>query len=193
MALFWINSGGQYKQFVENRVQKNRVQPDITWRHVPTQDTPADVASRGGDFEFREVWWHGPEWMAVRHISEHWPPEQVIQPSAASSVEVKVIKEVLKVSFDVTDRMYGVLEMFESSKAINICAWISRFLHKKSQQSVNSKIIRFRLNLQPNQDGILQCRVGFRDSIPYTSQTNICIPRNLFIMNTCGPSMGEWH
>lgn len=39
VALFWINGGGQYKQFVETRVQKNHAQPDITWRHVHTQDT----------------------------------------------------------------------------------------------------------------------------------------------------------
>ena len=36
VALFWINGSGQYKQFVENRVQKIRAQPEITWRYVPT-------------------------------------------------------------------------------------------------------------------------------------------------------------
>ena len=77
LALFWINGGGQYKQFVENRVQKIRAEPEITWRHVPTQDNPADLASRGGNVEFREIWWHGPEWMADR---EFWPPEQVFHP-----------------------------------------------------------------------------------------------------------------
>jgi len=30
VALFWINGSGQYKQFVENRLQKIRVQPEIT-------------------------------------------------------------------------------------------------------------------------------------------------------------------
>ena len=71
VALFWINGGGQYKQFVENRVQKIRAQPELTWRHVPTQENPTDLASRGGDVEFSEVWWKGPEWVAD---CEHWPP-----------------------------------------------------------------------------------------------------------------------
>ena len=64
VALFWISGSGQYKQFVENRVQKIRAQPEITWRHVPTQQNPADLARRGGDVEFQELWWYGPEWMS---------------------------------------------------------------------------------------------------------------------------------
>lgn len=30
VALFWINGCGQYKEFVENRLQKIRAQPEIT-------------------------------------------------------------------------------------------------------------------------------------------------------------------
>lgn len=30
VALFWINGSGQYKEFVENRLQKIRAQPEIT-------------------------------------------------------------------------------------------------------------------------------------------------------------------
>lgn len=36
VALFWINGTGQYKQFVENQVQKISAQPEITRRHVST-------------------------------------------------------------------------------------------------------------------------------------------------------------
>ena len=49
VKLFWIIGSGQYKQFVENRVRKIRVQPEITFRHVPTQQNLASLASRGGD------------------------------------------------------------------------------------------------------------------------------------------------
>lgn len=123
--LFWINGSGQFKQFMENLVQKICAQPGITWRHVPTQENPADLASRGGDVEFREVWWHGPEWMADHKC---WPVQQVIQPSAASRDEVKVPKKLFAIAMDATDRLDGVLEKFKLSKAINIFAWISRFL-----------------------------------------------------------------
>ena len=113
-------------QFVENRVQKIRTQPEITWRHVPTQENPADLASRGGDVEYHEMWWHGPVWMAD---NECWPPEQVIQPSAASTAEAKATKELFALTVDVTDRLDAVLEKYELKKVFNICAWISRFLH----------------------------------------------------------------
>ena len=42
---------------------------------------------------------------------------------------MKVQREVFAVAADTTDRLDGVLEKFELSKAINICAWISRFLY----------------------------------------------------------------
>ena len=181
VALFWINGGGQYKQFVENRVQKIHSQPEITWRHVPTQENPADLASRGGDVEFSEVWWKGPEWVADR---ERWPPQQAIQPSAVSTAELKATKELFKVAVDDTERLYVVLEKFELSKAMNICAWISRFVHnlrhpdqkvtgpltteelkkqhlfwvKRAQQSCEFEDDRLRLNLQPNSEGVLECR-----------------------------------
>ena len=121
-----VLGSGQCKQLVENRVQKIHAPPEITWRHVPTQQNPADLASRGGAVEFRELWWHGPEWMSV---SKCWPVQQVIQACETSREEVKVQREVFEVAVDTTDRLDGVLDKFELSKAINICAWISRFLY----------------------------------------------------------------
>ena len=48
VALHWILGNGQYHQFVANRVHKIKEQPEIKWRHLPTLDNPADLASRGG-------------------------------------------------------------------------------------------------------------------------------------------------
>ena len=48
VALQWLRGGGQYKQFVANRVKKIQEHLEITWRHVPTNDNPADLRSRGG-------------------------------------------------------------------------------------------------------------------------------------------------
>ena len=42
---------------------------------------------------------------------------------------MKIQREVFIFAVDTTDRLDGVLEKFELSKAINICAWISRFLY----------------------------------------------------------------
>ena len=79
VALHWICGNGQYKQFVANRVSKIHQRPEIQWRHVPTQDNPADLGSRGG--KTTELWWKGPEWLSDR---EKWPPNPLISASAAS-------------------------------------------------------------------------------------------------------------
>ena len=55
VVLLWIKGGGQYKQFVENRVRKIQAKSEITWRHVLTEMNPADLASRGGSVEHREL------------------------------------------------------------------------------------------------------------------------------------------
>ena len=50
VALHWIN-GGEYKQFVANRIQKIKSHSRIQWRHVPTDQNPADLGTRGGSVE----------------------------------------------------------------------------------------------------------------------------------------------
>ena len=48
VALHWIRGGGDYKQFVTNRVQKIQDQDYIEWRHVSSKENLADLGSRGG-------------------------------------------------------------------------------------------------------------------------------------------------
>ena len=60
VVLHWIRGEGEYKQFVQNRVNKIRAQPEISWRHVRTSDNPADLASRGGTVGGSTLWWNGP-------------------------------------------------------------------------------------------------------------------------------------
>ena len=45
VALYWINSQGEYRQFVSNRVKKIREHEQLEWHHVPTEQNPADRAS----------------------------------------------------------------------------------------------------------------------------------------------------
>ena len=140
VALYWIQGSGQYKQFVENRVQKIVAHPEITWRHVPSQENPADVASRGGDVVFSELWWNGPDLISDR---ERWPSQSAIQPSEASKAERKATKELFKVAVDDTDRLYVVLEKFEVSKALNIGALVSRFVDnlRNPEQKVTGPVM----------------------------------------------------
>ena len=136
VVLLWIKGGGQYKQFVENRVRKIQAKSEITWRHVPTEMNPADLASRGGSVEHRELWWNGPEWMAN---PEHWPQDIVSQPSAESKAESRATKELFASATEATDLFDVLLQKFDLNKSLRISAWIMRFVnnsrHPKSRIS----------------------------------------------------------
>ena len=46
-------------QYVGNRVRKIREHADVVWRHVPSSDNPADLASRDGHLtEDDQLWWN---------------------------------------------------------------------------------------------------------------------------------------
>ena len=114
VAFHWIRGSGEYKQFVSNRVEKIRQRPEIEWRHVPTQDNPVDLASRGGGIT--SLWFNGPEWLFNK---ENWPPNPVTSASVATEEEAKVIREVLKTSQtkESVDVMDQLLEMHDLRRA----------------------------------------------------------------------------
>nr|XP_034194563.1 uncharacterized protein LOC117610841 [Osmia lignaria] len=76
ITLTWVNrSPSRWKTFVANRVAKiQSIVPNAHWHHVPTEDNPADCASRGisiTQLGSHPLWWSGPEWL--RENSESWP------------------------------------------------------------------------------------------------------------------------
>ena len=69
ITLAWISKPpSTWKVFVANRVALIQTQcPEATWRHVPTQDNPADLASRGVSpiqLIGNSLWWSGPSWLS---------------------------------------------------------------------------------------------------------------------------------
>jgi hypothetical protein len=126
VVLHWIRGGGQYKQFVENRVRKIQAKPEINLRHVPTEENPADLASRGGDVQHKELWWNGPEWMAN---PENRPQDIVSQSSAESQAKARVTREIFAGATTNPDQLDLILENYELTKAIRIMAWIARFIY----------------------------------------------------------------
>ena len=91
VAQHWIKGNGQYKLFVANRVAKTQLYKEIQWRYVPTDDNPADLASRSGQIKQEALWKEGPEWLQSK---EKWPNKPVAQSSPASEAEAKATKEV---------------------------------------------------------------------------------------------------
>ena len=79
VALHWIKGNGQYKQFVANRVTKIQFHKEIKWRYVPTDENPADLASRGAPVN-SALWQQGPKWLQEK---SKWPVNPVTRSSPA--------------------------------------------------------------------------------------------------------------
>jgi hypothetical protein len=181
VALHWIHGEGQYRQFVANRVSKIKQHPEIGWRHVPTKDNPADIASRGGSLSETPLWWSGPEWL---DDPKEWPDNLVTEPTVTTEAEAKVVREVLcnaQVQ-RATDDLDQLLGKHDLHRTLRVFAWILRFINnckteekergalttqeienarlwwiKRVQQDTDMEKDREQLNLQENLQGLIVC------------------------------------
>ena len=196
VALHWIHGEGQYRQFVANRVSKIKQHPEIEWRHVPTRDNPADIASRGGSLSNKTLWWNGPEWL---DDPEKWPEALTTQPSTATEAEVKVVREVLCAAQAqrVADDLDQLLERHDLHRTLRVCAWILRFTKncrtkekqrgaleteeienarlwwiKRVQRDCDIEKDREHLNLQENHQELLVCHGRIQGEDPIYLPTN---------------------
>ncbi|GFV75443.1 integrase catalytic domain-containing protein [Trichonephila clavipes] len=76
IVLSWLSSPPRkWKTFVANRTSEiMEVLPTKHWRHVPSKENPADIASLGIDPKCLpdcKLWWQGPPWLRLETSS--WP------------------------------------------------------------------------------------------------------------------------
>ena len=124
VAPHWIKGGGNYKQFVRNRVRNIQDKNYIRWRHVGTTDNPADLGSQGSQlFETADLCWRGPLWLAHQ---QQWPPDIVTSPTRETQVEATVIKEVLAVTTKTNNGHDELMQKWDLWTTIRW--WVSRFI-----------------------------------------------------------------
>eukprot|EP00795_Rhopilema_esculentum_P014904 gene14904-biopygen4596 len=108
-ALYWINNNGEWKQFVQHRV--NEILRSTTkedWGHVSGIDNPADLDSRGftaSHLKESTLWWQGPHWLKEGQNS--WPNVFTLEDSPDVKEERKKNAKVLML----TDMRQGVSEV----------------------------------------------------------------------------------
>lgn len=76
IVLAWVNSpSSRWKTFVAHRVGEIHDRTNANqWRHVKSEDNPADLISRGcSPFQLQksELWWEGPKWL--KSEESKWP------------------------------------------------------------------------------------------------------------------------
>lgn len=195
VALHWVKGKGNYKQFVNNRVNKIRQKDFINWRYVPTNQNPADIGSRGSNADkIPDEWWSGPTWL--RNEAE-WPDNIVTEPTKETENEAKKIKDILAITVDSNEERDTLLEKYSLWKSLRIKCWVNRFI-TNCKRSLDERIKgplatmeieeqmhlliqraqetcetanyfpehKLRLNLQKNSNNLYECRGRVQGEYP---------------------------
>lgn len=133
IVLAWLNKPpSHWKTFIANRVSEIQSRLSLaTWHHVPTNDNPADCASRGmpvADFLAHSLWWRGPEWLLL--TADKWPDQRPLTAEDAP-LECKLTKHV---HIAVSPLRCALAERYSSwIKLIRVTAYIKRFIANARQ------------------------------------------------------------
>ncbi|GFW85018.1 integrase catalytic domain-containing protein [Trichonephila clavipes] len=96
IVLSWLSGHPRkWKTFVANRTSEiMEVLPTKHWRHVPSKENPADIASRGIDPKCLpdcKLWWQGLPWLRLETSS--WPKAEYSCDEASDEEEIRSIKK----------------------------------------------------------------------------------------------------
>ncbi|XP_078365845.1 uncharacterized protein LOC144650069 [Oculina patagonica] len=192
VALHWIRS--QAHQFVSNRVEKIQAHSEVIWRHVGTSDNPADLGSCGGEVTSHPSWCNGPTWLKNKacwpldivtkasdeSMAEVKAMRDVFAVAIASTDKLDSLLEkytywktmricawimrfVHNIRSRKTGKLKGPLTTEETNKARIF--WVKR-VQTRATADKHYQEDRLQLNLQPNQDGILECRGRIQGHFP---------------------------
>ncbi|XP_025407359.1 uncharacterized protein LOC112681309 [Sipha flava] len=138
IVLAWISApASKWKTFVGHRVSEIQELSSISqWRHVNTEDNPADIVSRGctaSKIIESSLWWNGPDWLNAQE--EGWPKNNVIEINSCTLEEKTNYKTVMLITCDIT-----ILNKFSNlSKLLRVIAYCLRFVHN-ARQNTEKKI-----------------------------------------------------
>lgn len=146
VVLGWLRTEpNKLKTFVSNRVAEiQKLTESDTWRHVPSDQNPADLVSRGVKpslLKQNSLWWHGPSWL-LRDESL-WPEKRF---SNDNILEMKKVKKHLFVLSCVEQDF--IKNYSDFNKLCRTTAYIFRFFGN----------CKARIGTQPKQSGVLTTR-----------------------------------
>ncbi|UYV75423.1 hypothetical protein LAZ67_13000216 [Cordylochernes scorpioides] len=173
IVLAWIKTIARtLPTFVGNRVSEIQTSRQIQeWRHVPSGENPADLASRGvlgSMIGSSRLWWKGPSWLILSR--DQWPKMPTI--SGRSEIRTALsVGLVNQVPF-----LVALGERFSSITTYNrVVAWILRFISNcrggKVQSPLNPAEIKraYVEILLTDEQGVLRVggRLRWAPGIPY--------------------------
>ena len=159
-VLYWIRGEGkEYKQFVENRLTKIRSRSKtLEWQHVPGEENPADIGSRGSSVEelaSSSLWLEGPQWL--RQDEENWPRSVTLERSTPEALQEMKAETLRNEDIEQT-RTLIVTEVFECEskstlkRLLRVTAFVIRFLKNIQRRLKKEATIAGMLSSEEMQD-----------------------------------------
>ena len=141
VTLNWIcGEPSKWKTFVGNRVsQIQDIVSPSKWRYCPSEDNPADCASRGinpGDLITHPLWFNGPSWLSLE--SGMWPDKPSVSITEETFVEQKKDRTVVNNIAQASERnLFGLFPYSSFTKVVRVLAWCLRWIptYSKSRNS----------------------------------------------------------
>ena len=127
-VLGWLGGeSGRYCVFSGHRIASTIILlPSQHWFHVPTDENPADAASRGvsaAELRHHKLWWHGPPWLAADPVKiPHQPTEEVL--AEHRKIEMKPEPKVVMA---VMETAYYEQQQNSYMKLVRVTGWMLRF------------------------------------------------------------------
>ncbi|GFS52442.1 integrase catalytic domain-containing protein [Trichonephila clavipes] len=138
IVLSWLSGHPrQWKTFVANRTSEIiEVLPTKHWRHVPSKENPADIASRGIDPKCLpdcKLWWQGPPWLRLETSS--WPKAE----SSCDEASDEIASQGSSISsshINTTSLTFSETKTAEQT----IIRWVQGFYFQEEIRSIKKQI-----------------------------------------------------
>ena len=139
-TLYWLASKGTWSQYVRNRVKSVHELGEWTWHHVPTDQNPSDLGTRGvSPSNLKGLWLKGPEWLADESC---WPEApEIIETEQVAEEALPRKKEKLLMEQDkeaggcpkMTEWASSLVEKFSYWRLLRVTALVKRFINNCRQ------------------------------------------------------------
>lgn len=150
IALHWIKSDKNKRQFVQNRVNKiNNLSSGFIFKYVSSSDNPADNLTRGLVTEKfvskLSFWLNGPVWLNT----DLWPESSFeISCTASCSICFEAIESEKVINCSVsTNPLSFVYNYSNYGKLIRITVYVLKFINNCRDKSRKKLILKPKLNL----------------------------------------------
>ncbi|XP_055591256.1 uncharacterized protein LOC129743296 [Uranotaenia lowii] len=145
--------------YVANRISKiQRLTEKHPWRHVPGEQNPADIISRGvypEQIQENSLWWHGPQWL--RQQENFWPNQnQDLGPEEAEK-EIRRTSAYVAVEDEEKFGQNYCAKFSTFTKLIRSTAYWIRLMNHLSKPAVKARGFLSTKELKIAENAIIRC------------------------------------